>query len=79
MTGKAFHPTDEIMSTEPRQDRLVLSYLGEKIFHRVLPGDESRPACDASRIRGVPMMRIKAERIGLTRCPRCWPADPGEG
>lgn len=71
------------MSTEPRQDRLVLSYLGEKIFHRVLPGDEARPACEPSRIRGVPMMRVRAERIGLIRCPRCWPEESeppaGEG
>ncbi|HSJ35151.1 MAG TPA: hypothetical protein VLB85_08875 [Acidimicrobiia bacterium] len=65
------------MSVQPTP-RLVLVYLGEKVFHRCWPEDDQRPACRTSRIRGVPMMRVFAERDGLDACPDCWPsADTG--
>lgn len=54
-------------------DRLVLSYLGEEHYHRALESDPHRPACQPTRMRGVPSMRISAERHGQTPCPTCWP------
>lgn len=53
--------------------RLVLSYLGETVYHCPHPDDDQRPWCRPSRIRGVPQMRTQAERYGLTPCPDCWP------
>lgn len=56
--------------------RLVLSYMGEDIYHRGAEGDDLRPACQPARIRGVPTMRVSAERRGLRACPRCWASLP---
>ncbi|MFO7293895.1 MAG: hypothetical protein FWJ92_12960 [Actinomycetes bacterium] len=53
--------------------RLVLAYLGEDVYHRGLPEDDTRPACQPMRLRGVPAMRVTAERRGLRPCPECWP------
>lgn len=55
--------------------RLVLSYLGEDVYHRSGEPDDLRPACRPSRIRGVPMMRVHADNQGLRPCPLCWPDD----
>lgn len=60
------------MTTTP-SERLVLSYLGEKTYHKASQEDDLRPVCEPRRIRGVPMMRVFAERDGLDPCPRCWP------
>ncbi|MFP3913625.1 MAG: hypothetical protein ACLFWM_02025 [Actinomycetota bacterium] len=57
--------------------RLVLFYMGEGIYHRGSEGDDQRPACQPSRIRGVPTMRVTAERRGLRPCPLCWASLPG--
>lgn len=59
--------------TSPRHHRLVLSYLGESHYHRLDTLNDQRPACDPRRIRGVPSIRVSAERKGLTPCPDCWP------
>lgn len=56
--------------------RLVLSYLGEDVYHRRGTSDDLRPVCRPSRIRGVPMMRVRAEHQGLRACPLCWPGSP---
>lgn len=61
--------------TEP--PRLVLSYLGEDVYHRSSVDDDLRPACRPSRIRGVPTMRVRADRQGQRACPLCWPSVPG--
>ena len=53
--------------------RLVLSYLGETVYHCPHPDDDQRPLCNPKRIRGVPQMRVRAERYGLSACPKCWP------
>lgn len=57
--------------------RLVLSYMGEDIYHRSTEDDDLRPACQPARIRGVPTMRVSAERRGLRACPLCWASQPG--
>lgn len=54
--------------------RLVLSYLGDDFYHRSSDEDDLRPACQPMRIRGVPMVRQRAERQGQSPCQRCWPA-----
>lgn len=66
------------MPTSQPEERLVLSYFGEKVYHRSSPDDASRPACRPTRIRGVPMMRVKADKDGLSPCPLCWPPDQDE-
>ncbi|MEX0756559.1 MAG: hypothetical protein WD532_04785 [Acidimicrobiia bacterium] len=55
------------------QERLVLIYMGEPHYHRPLETDESRPACQPKRMRGVTGMRVLAERDGQRPCPSCWP------
>ena len=68
------------MYTQPNP-RLVLAYLGEKIYHRGSADDDLRPVCRPTRIRGVPMMRVFAERDGLSPCSNCFPpseADSGK-
>lgn len=59
-------------------ERLVLSYMGEPHYHRPSPDDDLRPACEPTRLRGVPAMRVTAERWGQTPCPRCWPPSPDD-
>jgi len=53
--------------------RLVLSYLGEDVYHAPSEDDGARPRCLPRRIRGIPAMRVIAERHGQSPCPRCWP------
>lgn len=55
--------------------RLVLSYMGEDVYHRSSTDDDLRPACRPSRIRGVPTMRLMAERQGKSPCLLCWSAE----
>jgi hypothetical protein len=55
------------------EERLVLSYLGEKHYHRMWEEDAERPACTPKRMRGVASMRVRAELYGQTACPLCWP------
>src|SRR5690606_30055131 len=54
--------------------RLVLAYLGEHVYHRGLPEDDTRPAGQPMRLRGVPAVQVSAKRRGLRPCPECWPA-----
>jgi len=67
------------MTSSP-SEKIVLSYLGERHYHRGSEGDDLRPACRPERIRGIPSMRIHAEhRDGLSPCERCWPESaPGD-
>ena len=55
------------------EERLVLSYMGESHYHRMLEEDAERPACTPKRMRGVASMRVLAELHGQTACPLCWP------
>lgn len=55
--------------------RLVLSYMGEDVYHRTSRDDDLRPACRPTRIRGVPTIRVMAERQGKSPCSLCWPAE----
>lgn len=54
-------------------ESLVLSYLGERNYHRSHPEDDLRPLCQPRRIRGVLAIRMDVERRGLSACPDCWP------
>jgi hypothetical protein len=59
-------------------ERLVLSYMGEPLFHRSLDSDPRRPACNPKRLPGVAAMRVLLEHHGQFPCPLCWPdADSG--
>lgn len=62
------------MSPTP-SERFVVSYLGDDHYHREDPNEPSRPACNSTRIRGVPAIRTEAERSGQTPCPECWPEE----
>jgi hypothetical protein len=56
-------------------ERLVLSYMGEQLYHRPADDDPERPTCTPKRMRGVTAMRVRAEREGRTPCPVCWPPE----
>ncbi|MDX1747113.1 MAG: hypothetical protein R3324_14340 [Halobacteriales archaeon] len=64
---------------DPEKATIVLSYLGEDVFHRPDDADDMRPACRPTRMRGALIQRHTARREGLKPCPECWnvPSDDG--
>lgn len=69
LTSAESQNTRRNMANPPR---LVLSYMGQDTYHRGAEGDDLRPGCQPTRIRGIATMRIDAERCGLRACPLCW-------
>lgn len=63
---------------DPEEAKIVLSYLGEGVFHRPDDADDMRPTCTPTRMRGALIQRHTARRERLDPCPECWDVTAGD-